>query len=82
MNADAARAFFLWCTLLNGAFLVLTALVLSLAGGWVYRLHSRWFPMPRDTFNCLVYGILAFYKIVVIALCLVPWLALTIISRA
>ena len=80
MNPDALRTFFMWCTILNGVYLFLASGMLSFAGGFVFRIHSRWFPMPRETFNAVIYGFLGFYKIVFITFNLVPWLALVIIG--
>jgi hypothetical protein len=80
MDVQTLRAFFLWCTLLNGALLAFSALLLTFAGGWVYRLHSRWYPMPRETFNAAIYGMLGLFKILVFVFNLVPYLALRIIG--
>lgn len=80
MSTDALRAFFLWCTILNGGCLVLSSLVLMLGGDWVFRLHGRWFAMPRETFNRALYSLLGLYKILVITFNLVPYLALVIIG--
>ncbi len=76
MNLESLRTFFLWCTLLNGGWLILMSLILMWGGGAVYRLHQRWFPMSRETFTVAVYAFLGVYKIIVIAFNLVPWLAL------
>jgi hypothetical protein len=55
-------------------------LILGLAGDLIYRLHSRWFSMPREAFNCTLYSMLGHYKLGVILLNLTPWIALTILS--
>jgi len=80
MDIQTVRAFFLWCTIINGGLLILSSLILMCAGDLVYRLHGKWFPMPRQTFNVLIYGFLGFYKIVVISFNLVPYVALVIIK--
>ena len=49
---------------INGAILILSSFVLMFAGGLVFRVHSRWFAMPRETFNALIYGFLGFYKVI------------------
>ena len=46
----------------------------------VYRLQSRFFPIPRETFNVVIYSFLGLYKIFVIVFCLVPYLALLILG--
>lgn len=80
MNLETLRAFLMWCSILNGGLLILSSLLLVFTGDWVYKIHSRWFPMPRETFNAVIYAFIGFYKILFITLFLVPWLALVILS--
>jgi hypothetical protein len=80
MDIVALRTFFMWCTLINGALLILSALLLMGAGDWVYRLHRRWFALSRETFTAMVYGFLGIYKVLVITFNLVPFLALAIMT--
>jgi len=72
----------MWCTILNVAFLVLSFLVVAFGFGsdFVYRMHSKWFPMPRETFNVVIYSFIGVYKIFVFVFNIVPWIALTIIG--
>ncbi|MBE0536230.1 MAG: hypothetical protein IH624_11230 [Phycisphaerae bacterium] len=81
MDVVLLRSFFGWCTVLNVGLLVFTALVLSLGRDWVYRMHSRFYPLPRDTFNVVIYSFIGVYKIVVIVFNLVPYIALSIIGQ-
>lgn len=80
MDLITVRAFFMWCTVINGGLLILSSAILLFAQDLVFRLHRKWFPMPRDTFVAMIYGFLGFYKIVVIAFNLVPYVALVIIT--
>lgn len=80
MDMLALRTFFMWCTILNAGLLLLTFLILALAGDWVYRMHSRWFPMPRETFNVVIYSFLGVMKLFVWVFNLIPFLALVIIG--
>ena len=81
MELETLRAFFMWCTIINAALMTLSFLICGPAGGWVYRQHSRWFPMSRETFNVVMYSFMGIYKIAIIAFNLVPYLALSIIVR-
>ena len=74
------RAFFMWCTIINGGFLILTALILTFAGNLIYRVHSRWFKMPREAFNIVIYSFLGLYKIFLLVFCLVPYVVLLILG--
>jgi Family of unknown function (DUF6868) len=81
MDIQILTRFFMVCTLLNAGFLVVFFLFLTVAGDWVYRIHGKWFPMPRETFNKTVYSFMGFYKIAVVIFSLVPWLALMIMAE-
>jgi hypothetical protein len=80
MDIETLTRFFLWCTILDGALLVLSFLICAFAGDLVYRVHTRWFPMPRETFNVVLYSFLGFFKIAVFVLNVVPLVALLIIG--
>ena len=80
MDIETARAFFMWCTIINVALLIFSFLILAFARDWVYRAHSRLFPMPREAFNVVVYSFLGLYKVLVITFNLVPYLALSIVG--
>jgi hypothetical protein len=80
MDITTIRAFFMWCTILNGALLLFSFIIYVLAGDFVYRMHSRWFALSRETFNVVFYSFLGFYKIFVLAFNLVPYIALLIIG--
>ncbi len=82
MDIAMLTRFFMWCTILNVALLVLSVLVVAFGFGsdFVYRIHCTWFPMPRDTFNSVLYLLIGIYKIFVFVFNIVPWIALTIIA--
>ena len=78
MNIQILTSFFMWCTIINMSLLILSFLILAFAGDVAYKIHSKWFPMPRETFNVVLYSFIGMYKILVFVFNLVPWLALTI----
>lgn len=82
MDIAMLTKFFMWCTILNVGLLVLSFLSVAFGFGsdFVYRMHSKWFPMPRDTFNMVLYLLIGVYKVFVFVFNLVPWLALVIIK--
>lgn len=80
MEIDSIRAFFMWCTILNIAFLSLSSLICVCAGDWVYRIHSKWFSIPREVFNVAMYSFLGLYKVLVFVFNLIPYVALLIIG--
>jgi hypothetical protein len=68
----------LWCTIINAGLLMLTFLMFVFAGNLIYRVHTKWFPMSRETFNVVLYSIMGLYKICFIVFNLVPYVALVI----
>lgn len=79
MNPDTIKELLLYCLAINYAILMLWFGVFSLAHDWLYRLHSRWFRLPVETFDTLHYASMALYKIGIIMLNLVPLIALWLV---
>lgn len=80
MDITVVKAFFFWCTAINVALLVLSFLFCAFAGDWIYRMHSKWYPIPREVFNVVIYCFVGLFKIFVIVFNFVPWIALVIIE--
>ncbi len=81
MDTQTLTNFFMWCSLINfGILLFVTFFILMLSGDFVYRMHSKVFPMPRDTFNIVMYSFLGIYKILLFVFNIVPWIALLIVG--
>ena len=80
MEVQTITAFFMWCTIINGAMLVFSSIMLLLAQDFVYSMHSKWFHIPRETFNVAIYSFLGFFKIVFIVFNVVPYVALLIVG--
>ena len=80
MDLVAVRTFFMWCTILNGVLLTVSFLICTMGADWVYRMHSKWFPLPRETFNTMLYAFLGFYKLVYFVYCVIPNVSQLIMS--
>lgn len=72
--------FFMWCSIINGSILVLMFLMCAFAGDFIYRIHSKLFPIPKETFNTIIYCFLGIYKLFFMFFNLVPFLAFAIIE--
>ncbi len=81
MDIQTLTTFFMWCTIINGALFIFWSLLLMLIPDRVYRTQSRWFPMPRETFNVVIYSFLGLFKIVYLVFNVAPYIALHIIWR-
>ncbi len=80
MSIQILTKFFMWCTILNAGFMLLSFVMVTFMGDIAYRIHSKWFPMPRETFNVVIYSFIGLYKILVFVFNIIPWIALTIIG--
>jgi hypothetical protein len=78
MDIQTLTNFFMWCTIINGGLLIFWSVFILLTPGLVYRLQSTFFPMPRETYNVVMYCFLGFFKIIFIVFNLVPFIALLI----
>lgn len=80
MDIQTLTSFFMWCTILNGALLTLSAVICMPAQDWVYSMHGKWFHIPREAFNVALYSFIGLFKIMFFIFNLVPYLALLIIG--
>jgi hypothetical protein len=79
MDIQTLTAFFMWCAVVNGGLLVLWTIALIVAPDFVYRTQRKWFPIPRETFNVVIYSFLGLFKIVFLVFNVVPYVVLLII---
>ena len=80
MDIKVIQTFFMWCTIINTGLLVLTGMIFTFAGDWVYRVQSKWYPISRDAFNVVIYSFIGLFKLFFITFNLVPYVALLIIE--
>lgn len=80
MDIHMLTKFFMWCTIINGSLFLFWGSMCMLAPGLVYRMQRKFFPMPRETFDVVIYSFLGAFKIIIIVFNLVPYLALLIIQ--
>ncbi len=80
MSIQTLTSFFMWCTIINGGLLALWTSMFMLAPDMVYRTQSKWFPIPRETFDMVMYAFLGLFKIVFLVFNAVPYVALLIVG--
>ena len=80
MDIQTLTTFFMWCTIINGALFVFSATICMLAPDWLYRTQSKLFPIPRETFDVVIYSFLGLFKIVLLIFNVVPYVALLIVG--
>lgn len=79
MDMETLTRLFMWCTILNGALLLLWTSVLILAPNLVYRTQSKWFPIRRETFDVVIYSFLGLFKIFFLFFNVMPYVAMLIV---
>ena len=72
--------FFMWCLVINLAVFVVWFVTFLSAGSTIYRIHARWFDISREKFASIHYRLMAQYKLAILVLNFVPWLALRILA--
>jgi hypothetical protein len=76
MNGIDLEGWLLWSLGLNYAVLLVWFLVFAYAHEALCQLHGRWFRLSPEAFDAIHYAAMAAYKIAIIVLNLVPYLAL------
>jgi hypothetical protein len=80
MTIETTREVLGWCAIINLALLLLWFLLFTLAHDWMYRLHGKWFKLSPEHFDAIHYLGMAVFKIGILLLNLVPYLALRIVA--
>ncbi len=80
MTVDILRGVLGWCAVINMAVFLWWFLFFALAHDWVYRMHSKWFKIPIETFNAIHYAGMGFFKICIIVFNIIPYFALRIVT--
>ncbi|MCJ0762927.1 DUF6868 family protein [Variovorax terrae] len=82
MTLQSARDFLLWCLVLNYAILLLWFIAFRFAHAWLFEWHGRWFRLSVEQFDRLHYAGMTLYKVGILLLNLVPFLALCLLGSA
>ena len=80
MTVELIRDGLAWCAIINMGVLLLWFLVLMVAHDWIYRLHGKWFKLPEEKFDTIQYASMGFFKLSILLLNVVPYLALRIVG--
>ena len=80
MSIATVRDVLLWCAVINYGVLLVWFLVFCAAHDWLHRLHRRWFRLSAEQFDAAHYAAMAIYKIGILLVNLVPYVALRIVG--
>jgi hypothetical protein len=80
MSIETLRSFFLWCAILNYAFLLLWVVVATLGRGTMIRLKGRFFRLSDEQMDLINYCGILLYKMGIFLFNIVPCAALYIVK--
>ena len=80
IDLNAVRQILIWSLVVNYAVLLVWFAAIALAHDRVYRLHTRWFRLSRETFDALHYGGMAAYKIGTLLLNVAPLVGVLLLT--
>lgn len=81
MDIQKLTTFFMWCTIINGAILVLGITGVVLGPDFGVRIQSNLFHIPFETVNAALYLFLGVFKIFWLVLNVAPYMALLIVGN-
>ena len=80
MSTEMLRDVLLWSAVINYAVLLVWFLFFVMARDFIHRLHGRWFQLSGQQFDIIHYAGMGIFKLGIILLNLVAYLALSIVG--
>ena len=81
IDLHALREILIWSLVVNYVILLVWFAAIVFGHDWVYRLHTRWFRLSRESFDAIHYGGMAVYKIGTLLLNVAPLVGVLVASR-
>ena len=81
MDIQKLTRFFMWCSIINGAILILSVIGIVLGPDFGHSLQSKLFHIPRETLNLALYLFLGVFKIVWLVFNVTPYVALRVVGE-
>lgn len=78
MSIETTKDVLLWCAIINYTVVLLWFLSIAFARERIYRLWGRWFRLSAEQFDALSFIGIAVYKVGILLLNVVPYVALSI----
>ncbi|MGV1006513.1 MAG: DUF6868 family protein [Candidatus Nanopelagicales bacterium] len=80
ISLASVRDILIWSLVVNYVILLVWFAAIVFAHDFVYRLHTRWFAMSRETFDAIHYGGMAVYKIGTLLLNVAPLVGVLLLT--
>ena len=78
MNIETLHEFLGWCTVVNFGVLVVGAIKVLALRDWATKIHARMFQVDEEWVRRSYFMFFVYYKIAILVLNLVPYIALSI----
>ena len=81
MNSlEALKEFLGWCSVINIGILLASTAMLGLMRGPISKIHTKMFGLSEVNLSSVYFQYLGYYKILILVLNLVPYIALVIMT--
>ena len=70
-----------WSSVINVGLIILSFVLLASMRPFIYRMHSKLFPVSEQQFNVVVYSFLGVYKIFIFVFNIVPYIAVSMMMK-
>jgi len=81
MDIQKLTTFFKWCTIINGAILILGITGILVGSNLTVGIQSKLFHIPPEIVNAAIYLFLGVFKIFWLVLNVVPFVALLMVGK-
>ncbi len=80
MTLVTIRSALLWCAVIDYGLLLVWFALYVLPHAWLYRLWGRWFRLSPEQFDALNFAGMMLFKMSILLLALVPYIALLLVA--
>ena len=77
-SVETLREFLGWCSVINIGMLFLSTIMLTITRGWIIKVHAKMTGVSEEQLPRIYLEFLGNYKMLIIVLNLVPYIALRI----
>ncbi len=80
MDLQTLERFFFWSLVVNAGIYTVTAIVVVMLKGFVYKVHEKLFGLDEDAVAKAVVNYLGNYKLLITVFNFTPWIVILIIK--
>lgn len=81
MSIYQIREMLMWCSIINAGLLIFSFVIVTAARKLVCRTHCKLFNITEQQFSGAIYSFIGVYKLLVFIFNIVPFIAISIVTR-